>query len=703
MRAQENRRSRPAPERAPLTLAQIRWLGGFLFATELPQVPYVPTWVSGFGMMLVLLRLMLLYLDRGRVDAKPARIPSWALALFAVVTALAIRQSFGYFLGRDPCVAFLFVLAAIKYLEARSARDGTLLVCLASFEIVAPFFYSQSLFAALAALPALAALGVTLQVLAQPPLAGLPFSGWRAPFGRTAQLFAQGIPLAVLLFVLFPRLAGPLWGLPVDAGARTGLSDRMAPGSISELSLDGSVAFRVDFEGPVPAPALRYWRGPVLARFDGREWSALERRAPQVPHPAGRTVSYWVTLEPHWKPWLYALDLPARVPVTDVDATSDALAAAGVVTDDQRLLAPAPVTQPVRYRMVSTPGDAYAPVRSQEAERAENLQLPTLAHEPNPRTLAFARELRAAHAADAELVRALLAWFGEEAFYYTLAPPLYRGPDPVDAFLFEGRRGFCEHFASAFVVLLRAAGIPARVVTGYQGGEVNPTGGYLIVRQSDAHAWAEALIGGQWHRFDPTAAVAPSRIERGLGAALPASEFVPLLARLDRGLFKELELAWDAFNYDWRRHVVGFNYTKQRSLWRDWNLDRLPPAVVVALVAALVAAWGAATLAALAWSRRRSSDPARLLWDGMCRRLAHAGLPRQPPEGPLAYGARASARWPEFAVAFQVIADSYAQLRYGPAPATRSAHRGREAALARLARAIDLLPAPATLRALQPH
>ena len=240
-------------------------------------------------------------------------------------------------------------------------------------------------------------------------------------------------------------------------------------------------------------------------------------------------------------------------------------------------------------------------------------------------------------------------------------------------------------------------------MTGYQGGEVNPAGGYMIVRQSDAHAWAEALIGGQWRRFDPTAAVAPSRIERGLGAALPASEFVPMLARLDGSLFKDLQLAWDAFNHDWRRHVIGFNYTKQRSLWRDWNLDRLPPAVVVALVAALVAAWGAVTLAALAWARRRNSDRARVLWDALCRRLAHAGLPRQPPEGPLAYGARASARWPEFAVAFQVIADSYAQLRYGPAPSTRGAHRRRDAAIARLARAIDVLPAPAALRALQPQ
>ena len=223
------RRSRIAPP-PPLSAAQIRWLGVLLFATMLPQAPFVPIWVAGFGLMLVALRMLLLQRDRIRADAKPARIPSWALALFAVASGFAIRQSFGYFLGRDPCVAFLFVLAGIKYLEARSARDGTLLVCLATFQIVTPFFYSQSLLAAFAAAPALVAFGATLQVLAQPSLRDLPLSRWRTPLSRAAKLFMQGIPLAAVLFVVFPRLAGPLWGLPSDAGARSGLSESMAPG-----------------------------------------------------------------------------------------------------------------------------------------------------------------------------------------------------------------------------------------------------------------------------------------------------------------------------------------------------------------------------------------------------------------------------------------------------------------------------------------
>jgi transglutaminase-like putative cysteine protease len=281
-----------------------------------------------------------------------------------------------------------------------------------------------------------------------------------------------------------------------------------------------------------------------MSRFDGREWISNDRRTPRVSRPAGREIAYWVTLEPHWKSWLFALDLPASAPTTETGGYGGAVI--GVLTGDQRIYAQSAITQPVSYRQTSVPGDTYpaGSGNALEEERLENLQLPHDGRNANRRTVAFARELRAQHPEDADYIRTVLQWYRREAFYYTLAPPLLPGPDPVDSFLFDERRGFCEHYASSFVVLLRAAGIPARVVTGYQGGEINPAGGYLIVRQSDAHAWAEAMLGGKWRRFDPTGAVAPSRIERGLGAALPTSEFVPLLARLDEGWFKNLQLTW---------------------------------------------------------------------------------------------------------------------------------------------------------------
>ena len=317
---------------------------------------------------------------------------------------------------------------------------------------------------------------------------------------------------------------------------------------------------------------------------------------------------------------------------------------------------------------------------------------PPAASRGNARTLAFARDLSAQYPEPAEYIRAVLDWFNKESFVYTLAPP-FLDHDPVDLFLFDERRGFCEHYASAFVLLLRAAGIPARVVTGYQGGTMNPQGGYLIVRQSDAHAWAEALVDGAWHRFDPTAAVAPSRIELGLGGALPAGEPVPFLARLDGTWLRTVRLGWDAFNHDWRRNIVGFNYDRQRSLWRDMKLDRFAAWQIMVGLAAVLFVWGALVVGWLMWKRRRQ-ERALVLWDDLNRRLARAGLPRQPHEGPLAFADRAASRWPQFAIAFAAIGESYASLRYGAPGAARE----REALLATLERAIEVLPAPAALR-----
>jgi transglutaminase-like putative cysteine protease len=689
------RRAASGPALSP---AQSSWLGVLLLASQLPQLPFVPVWVAGFGAALVVLRLALLAHDRRRPDAPPARIPALALVLFALVTAGAIRTSFGYFVGRDPCVAFLFVLVGIKYLEAKSARDATLLVCLSSFLVVTPFFYSQSPLSALAGLPALFVLGAALQALAQRP--GAPTPPWRAALRRSGVLMLQGIPLAALLFLLFPRLAAPLWGLPGDTMAQTGLSDRMAPGFISELTLSDAIAFRVDFDGRPPPPPQRYWRGPVFSRFDGTEWTqGMPPGEGRFAPPGGEPVAYTVTLEPSGKPWLFALDLPAGLPQLASGADPDvARAPLATLTRDQQLISRVAVSQPLHYRQVSLLRASYPAIADAAAgrETAENLRLPSGGKPPNPRALAFARDLRERHPDDADYVRAVLSYFRNEPFVYTMSPPLLEH-DPVDMFLFDTRRGFCEHFTSAFVVLLRAAGIPARVVTGYQGGEVNPSGGYLIVRQSDAHAWAEALIGGRWQRVDPTAAVAPSRIELGLGGALPFGEPVPFLARLDDGLVKQLRLAWDAINHDWRRNVVGFNQDRQRSLLRDWRLDRLPGWQLAGGAMLVVVAWLGIVLGWLVWRRRRA-DRAHTLWETACARLARAGLPRHPSEGPLSYADRAAARWPEFGVAFRVIGDSYAALRYGEAASRPDDDRQRAAALATLARAIDVLPSPAVLR-----
>jgi transglutaminase-like putative cysteine protease len=674
---------KPAREGPPLTPLKVKWLGALLLAAQIPQAPHLPIWVAAAGLMLVSVRLLLLRRDPRRPDAPPARIPSWALALFAVATALALRQSYGYLVGRDPSVAFLYVLVAIKFLETRTARDGMLLVCLACFLTMTPFFYSQSLFAALAALPAVVLVGATLDVLSTKDEAKRVFAP-RAAIQRSAVMMMQGLPIAVLLFVFFPRLAQPLWGLPADHSAKTGLSDSMMPGEITELSLSDSVAFRVAFDGPVPPNRDRYWRGPVFSRFDGRRWSpSLIGTSTTVPPVSGPSVGYTVTIEPNNRRWLFALDLPASIPRTP--GLQDASSLVASIGPDMQVLVSKPVTETLQYVQRSVLRASY-PQRS-AADRTFNLEL----GRGNERTIEFARQLRDANPEPRAFIAALLGKFHDEEYVYTLAPPYYES-NPIDMFMFDGRRGFCEHFASAFVLILRAGGIPARIVTGYQGGTINPRGGYMIVRQSDAHAWAEALIDGQWQRFDPTAAVSPSRIEIGLGGALPAAD-LPFLARLDANWLTNVQLAWDAFNYDWRRNVVGFNRDRQRSLFRDWRLDDFAPWQAVFVVALMVFAWGALVVGWLMW-KRRHQERALVLWDDLNRRLASAGLPRHPYEGPLDFAKRAAARWPQFAIAFSAIGESFAELRYGAIDLTRD----REALVATLQRAIEVLPAPATLR-----
>jgi len=676
-----------------LSAHQTHWLGALLFTVLLPLLPFVPLWVGLFGLLLVGLRFLFLRRDRARGEGPSRPASPWLLLLAAVVAAVAIRLHFGYFAGRDPCVAFLLVLVGIKFLEARTSRDGALLVCLSGFLIVALFFYSQSLLAAATVLPALLLIVATLLQLTVPPRQAAGFEAWRTVLGNAARMLAQGLPLALLLFLFFPRLSAPLWGLPADHTAKTGLSDRMAPGRISELSLSDAVAFRVDFDTAPPAPPARYWRGPVFSLYDGTEWTAAPRPKPGRYESASRPpLSYTVTLEPHDRQWLFALDFPAAPPTLAADAGADLPGSRiAMLTRDQQLLAPAPITQPLRYHLLSVPASSFAAGEGARLaeEVAANLQLPQSFARNQPRTAALAAELRAMHRADKDLIGAILDRFTTEPFVYTLSPPPL-GASAVDEFLFDTRRGFCEHYASAFVVLLRAAGVPARVVTGYQGGEINPRGGYMIVRQSDAHAWAEALLDGRWQRFDPTAAVSPSRIEMGLGGALAAGEPVPLLARLDGHWFKSLQLAWDAVNHDWRRMVIGFNHERQRSLWRELDIDDLPGWQIAGVASAVGAGWLGLLLGWLAWRRRRR-DPVHAMWQAFCRRLGRAGIARERHEGPLDYTARAARRWPEFAAAFRVIGEAYAELRYGPDAGAASRAR-RDAARKRLHRALQVLP-----------
>jgi transglutaminase-like putative cysteine protease len=453
----------------------------------------------------------------------------------------------------------------------------------------------------------------------------------------------------------------------------------MTPGSISRLGLSDAIAFRAEFRGSPPPPAQRYWRGPVLTTFDGQTWRPAPFTVGAQPAyaPAGPAYDYRVTLEPHNQHWLLALDFPGA-----------GLAGARYASDYQ-LLADRPLQIRSRFDLRAYPATAIGVDENAQVLAAAR----RLPGDSNPRTRALGRQLAKGAASPQAVLERVLGQLRARALTYTLSPPLL-GRDAIDAFLFDARRGFCEHFSSAFVFLMRAAGVPARVVTGYQGGEINPVDGSLVVRQSDAHAWTEVLVDGAWRRVDPTGAVAPSRIEMGLSRAVAAGEPVPLFARLDGGWLKDAQLTLDALNHAWRRHLVGFNRDRQRELWRELTIDRYAGWQIAVIAGAIGLVWAGIMLAATGFARARR-EREQALWHEACTRLARAGLPRLPHEGPLAYATRASRRWPQFAIAFAAIAESYAALRYGPPPARPGE---REALVATLARAVDVLPSPGRLR-----
>lgn len=618
----------------PPNPAATRWLAACVLLVQGLHVFHLPITVAVLGPAMVLLRLAL--------DWRGIRAPSLLLILIAILGAVLVRNQLGYLIGRDPGVAFLTIAAGLKLLELRSGRDVSFMLCLSAFLLPTVFFYGHSIPATMAVIAVGLVILAAFAALHDPNLPLVPKRALRL----AGVLLLQGLPVALALFVLFPRLSGPLWTLSSERVGRTGLSDRMDPGMVTKLSLSDDIAFRVDFDGPVPAARDLYWRGPVLTLFDGRGW--LAGHVPndgQILIPQGKTISYQVSIEPHDRYWLFALELAASVPPQ------------ARLTRERQLLAIHPVAQAQQYSQLSVLADHF-PASSAEELRLALLLPPT----GNPRTREWARELRQQSASPGDLINRVLGTFRREPFHYTLEPPEY-GSNGIDAFLFEQRRGFCEHYASAFAFLMRSAGIPARVVTGYQGGEVSPVGGYLIVRQADAHAWVEVWFADAWRRVDPTAAVAPERIERGLGAAVGAGERLPLLSRLDGSLLKNLRLHWDAVNYRWQRWVVEFNRERQQTLWRDWGFPKPEPWQIVGAILFLAAAW--LGLLALWLLRRRRVDPAQGAWERFCARLGRAGLPRREYEAPLAYAERASIRWPQSAGEIRDVATRYCQARYG--------------------------------------
>ncbi len=565
---------------------------------------------------------------------------------------IAVYAQYGNVAGQTAGVALLTVMASLKLTELNTRRDVMVMVQLMYFILITHFLFSQEIWTVVYLLVC-AVLITSLLVEANHPDAALPL---RASLRLGGRLVLHALPLMVVLFLLFPRIPGPLWGLPTDAGAaQSGLGDDMAPGEIQNLIESDEVAFRVRFDGAVPPADELYWRGPVLANFDGRRWKAGLRPASvaataELGDPAYR---YEITLEAQRRPWLLALDLPSRTGLPQ-DAT---------LTADYQLVAGAEVKERRLYQLTSHPHYRLQ-TELPEAQRRVFLQLPIGS---NPRTRALARQWREQGLDDIGMVKAALEMFRGNAFYYTLHPPVL-GRDSVDEFLFDTHRGFCEHYSSSFTVLMRAAGIPARVVTGYQGGSKNDYGDYYLVRQSDAHAWSEVWLAGQgWIRVDPTAAVSPQRIEKGIGAALEGSDELPAYldpSRRSYQLRALLEARWDWANAEWNRWVLGYGPDLQTEVLgrlglADWS------DMILALTVAISLILGVLGLSLMRqFLPRREEDPVQQQWLKARKRLARAGFEQRPDEGPQDFASRVAAGRPDLAAAVQAICVLYLRLRY---------------------------------------
>jgi transglutaminase-like putative cysteine protease len=579
----------------------------------LPHVANLPWWTTAVTAGVLLWRARLAWLGR----PLPGR---WWIAGLLLVTLAGTWLTHRTLLGRDAGVTLIVVLLALKTLELRARRDAFVIFFLGFFTMLTNFFFSQSLSVAAAMLLALLGL-LTALVNAHMPVGRPPL----AEAARTAGWMALlGAPIMAVLFVLFPRFA-PLWGIPSDAmTGRSGLSSNMVVGNLASLALDDSVAFRVKFQGPTPRQSDLYWRGPVLTHFDGREWRPLfARLGTRFPNIApGRTsvqafgapVRYQVTLEPHNRPWLLVLDAAVRPP--------QAPGLESLMTSELQWVANRPIVDLLRYDAESYVDFRHGP-QSRAAVLPEYTELPPGF---NPRTLELAATLMREQEADpARMVRAALDRLRTGGYRYTLEPGVY-GQHTADEFWFDRKEGFCEHIASAFVVLMRAVGTPARIVTGYQGGDVNSVDNFWTVRQSDAHAWAEVWLAGRgWVRVDPTSAVAPGRTGSFQRLQAPAGVFAAAIGTVNPDLAAMMRAGWEALNNSWNQWILNYTQSKQLDLlknlgfhspsWEDLSYVLIS---IVVLLASAGAVWS--------WWDRLQHDPWLRLLGRARKRLLAAGL-----------------------------------------------------------------------------
>ncbi|MGD8285448.1 MAG: DUF3488 and transglutaminase-like domain-containing protein [Desulfobacterales bacterium] len=580
----------------------------------IPQIPRLPLWV------VIWCVLSWSYILAAAKYGFPRPIRSVRL-IFTIGGVCIVLLSSGFSLDKNSSLALLWIMASIKPMEICSYRDEMVTIFLTYFLGVASLFFTSGLFGALYMALSICVTTVALIHIHHPQ------GKIKAKLALSVSLMLKALPLTVILFIALPRVQGSLWGIQSPADAVVGFTERLSPGSVVRLVRSNDIAFRVEFQDGIPRSDQLYWRGLVFWYFDGRVWQGRNNTLKiKLPIQGRNTLDYTITLEPHNSRWLFALDLPY-----ESDPRS-------LILSDYTLTSRWNVRRRLQYRVKSLTSYNTGQLWKWEAF---GIQLP---QDTNPDAASLARKWRSGFQRPEHIIDAALRFFKENKFAYTLNPPAL-GAQSIDDFLFRTRKGYCEHYASAFAFLMRAANIPARIVAGYLGGELNPYGNYLLVRQADAHVWVEVWLSGKgWVRVDPTSVVAPERIERGTAAALPPDEREVIKAFAEFGPFSKywinLRLGWDAIHNQWNRWVLGFSNYKQKRFFNKIGVDAETRSGFVKVGSLSLTLLGFITLMYFKGIFKRSKTKADSLQQAyldFCEKLERIGLVRLPYQGPIDY------------------------------------------------------------------
>ncbi len=610
----------------------------------LPHINHIPFSIVAFFYAILLWRFVGIW--------KPGYLPNKWLVLLLTISAIALlyTQHNGVF-GRDAGTRLFIIALALKLLEIKTEKDLYLINYLAFIVAASQFLFQQSVFMAAYILFVCCALLATLVSINS-------YKAETVASLKTASIIIlQALPLAIVIFVLFPRIEAPRWSwLDQQNTAKSGLSDSLEPGSISRLGLSDEIAFRVKFEGDPPPQNQRYWRGPVFTITDGKKWTESNKRffAQHQDRPSfsGTPYHYTLMMEPHDKHWVFALDMPSSFP--------DSITKNGLY----QLINRDNSGERAEYKITSYP--QYNTGYITKTEYQDNLQLPG---EPSTRIKQLVTQLHGFDRTPEFFIYSLLRHFREKNFYYTLMPPLME-ENPIERFLFETRYGFCSHYATAFVYLMRVASVPARVVGGYQGGELNEVGGFLEVRQANAHAWAEVWLKDKgWTRIDPTSAIAPERIEQDVNIDLQIASgivnFSPILANTGKvfSLLKQARQLWGSVDYSWQRWVINYSRKNQSNLLSSLGINNIKSMIywMVSIISifSMLLAW------IILSGKPTQIDKELKLYFLFCKKMSKLGFYKQTGETAQQFAQRMQKQRPEMSESIGSITKLFTNIRYG--------------------------------------